>query len=63
MLGRVTRMRSRLKTLIRRRQGRADAIVLACTELELVVDTRANVLPVFDSTDIHCRAAASWIIN
>ena len=65
MLGRVTRDAERaLKTLItsKDKEG-ADAIVLACTELELVVDTRANVLPVFDSTDIHCRAAAEWIIN
>lgn len=65
MLGRVTRDAERaLKTLItsKDKEG-ADAIVLACTELELVVDTRANVLPVFDSTDIHCRAAADWIIN
>ena len=36
--------------------------MLACTELRLVVDTRANVLPVFDSTDIHC-VRADWIIN
>ena len=65
MLGRVTRDAERaLKTLItsKDKEG-ADAIVLACTELELVVDTRANVLPVFDSTDIHCRAAADWIID
>ena len=65
MLGRVTRDAERaLKTLItsKDKEG-ADAIVLACTELELVVDTRANVLPVFDSTDIHCRAAADWIIH
>ena len=32
-------------------------------ELELVVDTDANVLPVYDSTDIHCRAAADWILG
>lgn len=65
MLGRVTRDAERaLKTLITSKEkDGADAIVLACTELELVVDTRANVLPVFDSTDIHCRAAADWIIN
>ena len=44
-------------------QSGAEAIVLACTELELVVDTDANVLPVYDSTDIHCRAAADWILG
>lgn len=65
MLGRVTRDAERaLKTLITNKEkAGADAIVLACTELELVVDTDANVLPVFDSTDIHCRAAADWILG
>ena len=65
MLGRVTRDAERaLKTVItmKDKEG-ADAIVLACTELELVVDTDANVLPVFDSTDIHCRAATDWIMQ
>ena len=65
MLGRVTRDAERaLKTVItmKDKEG-ADAIVLACTELELVVDTDANVLPVFDSTDIHCRAATDWILE
>ena len=65
MLGRVTRDAERaLKTIITMKdKAGADAIVLACTELELVVDTDANVLPVFDSTDIHCRAAADWILE
>lgn len=65
MLGRVTRDAERqLKTVITMKEKiGATAIVLACTELELVVDTDANVLPVFDSTDIHCRAAADWILG
>lgn len=65
MLGRVTRDAERaLKTIItmKEKEG-AEAIVLACTELELVVDTDANVLPVFDSTEIHCRAAVDWILD
>ncbi len=65
MLGRVTRDAERaLKTIItsKDKEG-AEAIVLACAELEMVVDTRANVLPVFDSTEIHCRAAADFILN
>ena len=65
MLGRVTRSAERaLKTVITNKDKEgAKAIVLACTELELVVDTDANVLPVFDSTDIHCQAAADWILE
>ena len=64
MLGRVTRDVERaLKTVITMKAAaEAEAIVLACTELELVVDTDANVLPVYDPTDIHCRAAADWIL-
>ena len=65
MLGRVTRDAERaLKSVItmKEKQG-AEAIVLACTELELVVDTDANVLPVFDSTDIHCKAAVDWMME
>ena len=65
MLGRVTRDAERaLKSIItmKAKEG-AKAIVLACTELELVVDTDANVLPVFDSTDIHCKAAVDWMLD
>ncbi len=39
------------------------AIVLGCTELELIVDTRANVLPIYDSTEIHADAAVDWILG
>ena len=65
MVGKVTRDAQRqLKTIItnKAKEG-ADAIVLACTELDLVVDVDANVLPVFDSTRIHCEAAANWILE
>ena len=65
MVGKATRQAERsLKTLITNKaQEGADAIVLACTELDLVVDVDANVLPVFDSTRIHCEAAANWILE
>ena len=65
MVGKVTRDAQRsLKTMITNKaQEGADAIVLACTELDLVVDVDANVLPVFDSTRIHCEAAANWILE
>lgn len=64
MLGKVSRDAERaLKTIItRKEQAGAEAIVLACTELALVVDTDANVLPVFDTTEIHSQAAADWIM-
>jgi aspartate racemase len=65
MVGKVTREAERtLKTIITKKaKDGAQAIVLACTELDLVVDVDANVLPVFDSTRIHCEAAANWILE
>ena len=65
MVGKVTRDAERaMKTIITNKaQEGADSIVLACTELNLVVDADANVLPVFDSTRIHCEAAAAWILE
>lgn len=65
MLGKVTRSAERaLRTIItRKEQDGAQAIVLACTELELVVDVDANVLPIFDSTQIHCEAGVEWIFG
>jgi aspartate racemase len=65
MLGRATRDAERkLKTWItQKEQDGADAIVLACTELAMVVDVDANVLPVFDSTRAHARAAVKWILG
>lgn len=41
----------------------AQAVILACTELELVVDVDANVMPIYDCTAIHADAAARWIIG
>ncbi len=65
MVGKVTREAERtMKTIITSTaQEGAAAIVLACTELDLVVDVDANVLPIFDSTRIHSEAAADWILG
>ena len=41
----------------------AQAVVLANTELELVVDVDANVLPIYDCMRIHADAASAWIIG
>jgi aspartate racemase len=35
---------------------------LACTELVLAVDVRANVIPVYDTTALHARAAVDWML-
>ena len=40
-----------------------EAVVLGCTELDLIVDTKANILPIYDSTEIHADAAIEWILG
>jgi len=63
--GRVVRESQRkLKTLITELgKAKVQAVVLGCTELVLAVDTRANVLPVYDTTAIHARAAVEWMLG
>jgi aspartate racemase len=64
-VGKATRDAEReLKTIItvKEKEG-AEAVVLACTELEMVVDVDANVLPIYDSTRIHAEKAAEWILD
>ena len=65
VVGKASRDAQRsLKSIItQKEQAGAKAIVLACTELELVVDIDANVLPIFDSTRVHCDAAVDWIMG
>ena len=62
--GRVVRDSQRkLKTLITElAKQKVQAVVLACTELVLAVDVRANVIPVYDSTALHARAAVEWML-
>lgn len=62
--GRIVRESQRkLKTLITElAKQKVQAVVLGCTELVLAVDTRANVLPVYDTTAIHARAAVEWML-
>jgi aspartate racemase len=40
-----------------------QAVVLACTELELIVDVKANVLPIYDCTRIHAMAGVEFILG
>ena len=63
-LGRVVRDSQRkLKTLITElAKQKVQAVVLGCTELVLAVDVRANVIPVYDTTAIHARAAVDWML-
>jgi len=65
ILGKATRQAEReLKTIITNlAQDGAEAIVLGCTELEMIVDVDANVLPIYDCTRIHADAAVDWILG
>jgi aspartate racemase len=62
--GQVTRQaQRRLKTcLTSMSQSRQQAAILGCTELAMLVDPGATVLPVYDSTSLHAEAAVNWIL-
>lgn len=65
LLGKASRQAEReLKTILTNlQQDGADAVVLGCTELEMIVDVDANVLPIYDCTRIHAAAAVDWILG
>lgn len=44
------------------RQG-AQAIILGCTEISLLVSPQDCELPLFDTTQLHARAAALWALS
>ena len=53
----------RLKTCITEMgKARQQAVVLGCTELVMIVDPGANVLPIYDTTALHAKAAVEWIL-
>jgi aspartate racemase len=61
--GKVLRSSQRfLKTLLTEMgQARQQAVILGCTELITLVDAGANVLPIYDTTALHAKAAVEWI--
>ncbi len=65
LLGKASRQAEReLKTILTNlEQDGAEAVVLGCTELDMVVDVDANVLPIYDCTRIHAEAAVDWILG
>jgi aspartate racemase len=53
----------RLKTcLTEMGQARLQAAILGCTELSMLVEAGATVLPVYDTAAIHAEAAVEWIV-
>lgn len=63
--GVVSRVSQRtLKTCIfNMAQAKSQAVILGCTELVMLTDPGANVLPVYDTTALHARAAVDWIFE
>ncbi|MBL8648949.1 MAG: amino acid racemase [Sphingopyxis sp.] len=65
MQGKVTEnSRRTMKTFITDMAKQdVQALVLASTELVMLVDPDANVLPVYDTTRIHVAAGVDWILG
>ena len=41
----------------------ADAIVLACTEIGMLVRPDDALVPILDTTVLHAHAAAEWALD
>jgi aspartate racemase len=66
MLGRETEASRRaMRTMLTdiAKDDDIEALVLACTELVMLVDPDANILPVYDSTRLHALAGVDWIMG
>lgn len=47
----------------RQRAVGAEAVILGCTEITLLIDSACSPLPVFDSTGLHAAAAVQWMLD
>jgi aspartate racemase len=41
----------------------AQAVILGCTEIEMLVKQQDCALPLFDTTELHARSAADWALT
>lgn len=56
--------RAEVVALIARHAARgAQAVILGCTELMLLLDDSSSPLPTFDSTALHAAAAVRWMLG
>ncbi len=56
--------RTALVALIdRQRQAGAQAVILGCTEISLLIDAGCSPLPVFDTAALHAAAAVDWMLD
>jgi aspartate racemase len=47
----------------RQAQQGAQAVILGCTEIGLLIDSACSPLPVFDTTALHAAAAVDWMFT
>ncbi len=47
----------------RQAQAGAQAVILGCTEIGLLIDDSCSPLPVFDTTVLHAAAAVDWMTS
>jgi aspartate racemase len=47
----------------RQREEGAQAVILGCTEIGLLIDAGCSPLPVFDTTVLHAAAAVDWMLS
>ena len=41
----------------------AEAVILGCTEITLLLDPGDSTVPLYDTTAIHAEAAANWMVG
>ncbi|APG62527.1 aspartate racemase [Sphingorhabdus lutea] len=65
MFGETSRDAERtLKTYITNiEKEEVDAVILGAAELTMIVDSKANVMPIYDSTEIHADLAVKWVVG
>jgi len=47
----------------RQRAAGADAVILGCTEITMLISPACSPLPVFDTTALHAAAAVRWMLG
>lgn len=45
------------------RDAGAQAVILGCTEITMLIDAASSSLPVFDTTALHAAAAVDWMLD
>jgi aspartate racemase len=56
--------RSRYREVMASLAGRgAEAVILGCTEITLLVDADDSPVPLYDTTAIHAEAAVDWMLD